>query len=72
MLMDIRGSIQPTEDLDIKTRVIEHDQLWFTEARLALQGLLVAQQKIPQQLPNIQIGGGIPMRKPLPRDAGET
>jgi hypothetical protein len=45
--MDIRGSIEPTKNLDIETRVLKHNELWFTEARVALQRLLVAKQKIP-------------------------
>ncbi len=39
--MDFGGSLQPEEDLDVETVVVECHQLGLTEAGLALEGLFV-------------------------------
>ena len=47
VLMNVRGAVEPKQDLDVKPRVVIDHQFRLTKARLGLQRLPVFEQKIP-------------------------
>ena len=55
VLMDVGGALQPKQDLDVETRIVVHHQLRLPEPGLRLEGLLVLDQKIPEQLVDVHV-----------------
>ena len=49
VLMNVRGSLEPEQNLDIKTRVIIDDQLRLAKPRLGLKRLLIVEQELFDQ-----------------------
>ena len=45
MLVDLRGSVQPKQQLDVEPRIIEDDQLRLAKPRGRLKRLLIVAQK---------------------------
>ena len=45
VLVNLRGPVQPEEQLDVKPRVVEDHQLWLAKARGRLKSLLIFAQK---------------------------
>ena len=57
VLVDLGGSLQPEEDLDIEPGVIEGDQLGLAEPGFALERLIVVEEELADQLVHIHVAG---------------
>lgn len=55
VLVNVGGSVEPEENLDVKTLIIKGDQLGLSKSRLTLKRLLVVAKKLLNQLLEINV-----------------
>ena len=72
VLVNLRGPVQPEEQLDVKPRVVEDHQLWLAKARSRLKSWLILAQKGAGQGRDVHLcRRGIFLQSVL-REAGES
>lgn len=71
VLMNLGGSIQPEEQLDVEFWTIEDDELRLAKSRAGLMGLVLLEEKLFDKLIQIQVFGRRIFLHGLPGEIGK-
>src|SRR4051812_24670699 len=71
VLMDVSGSLEPKQQLDVKPRIVVDHELRLTKARLRLKRLLVIEQELVDDRRKIDVECGRSILQRVLRDVRE-